>query len=132
MGERAIKLQVCLNVAQAQRRCSSQLKFIMFKQKPSKRLISSLISTTVLVAGSVCAAFAINAQTYETFSATVFDPPSNVRAAPNGKVLCTITSVKAITVWNDTYGGSEWLATNACGGQGRGYIHRSQINNVRQ
>lgn len=54
--------------------------------------------------------------------ATVFDPPSNVRVAPNGNVLCTIRERMDI----QTYGSNgEWYYTDACGRMG--VIHSSQI-----
>lgn len=51
----------------------------------------------------------------------VVDPPSNVRATPNGRVICTLPRMN-IQVF-DAVG--SWYRTNACGQLG--YIHRSQI-----
>jgi len=55
--------------------------------------------------------------------ATVFDPPSNVRATPNGQIICSVRQV--ITI--DLYGSSQnsWYQTDVCGEMG--YIHDSQI-----
>ncbi len=59
----------------------------------------------------------------------VFDPPSNVRVKPNGKILCSITTKKRIAIWNDRTGGEQWYATQACGT--KGYIHRDQIRDIK-
>ncbi|BAQ59788.1 hypothetical protein GM3708_193 [Geminocystis sp. NIES-3708] len=54
--------------------------------------------------------------------AVIYAPPSNVRATPNGQILCSIKTVTAI----DTYGYSNgWYITDVCGKNG--YIHESQI-----
>jgi serine/threonine protein kinase len=53
---------------------------------------------------------------------TVIDPPSNVRTAPNGSIVCAIPTVTKITIFNPDGG---WYQTDACGTVG--YIHRSQI-----
>lgn len=55
--------------------------------------------------------------------ATVFDPVSNVRDSPNGKLLCKIEEVKNIRV--SKYN-NEWFKTYTCGKLG--YIHKSQIS----
>ena len=61
--------------------------------------------------------------------ATVFDPPSNVRATPNGTVLCSIDNIFQITIDGpakvDGYEG-DWYYTNICDGT-RGVIHASQL-----
>jgi len=54
--------------------------------------------------------------------AVIFAPPSNVRATPNGQVIC---SIKVVTTIN-TYGYKNgWYVTDVCGRNG--YIHESQI-----
>jgi serine/threonine protein kinase len=53
---------------------------------------------------------------------TVIDPPSNVRAAPNGSIVCAIPTVMDISVFNPN---GDWYQTDACATVG--YIHRSQI-----
>ena len=54
----------------------------------------------------------------------IFDPPSNVRDAPNGNILCTVDRVMAVVtgggVTNDG-----WTRTSICGETGM--IHTSQI-----
>lgn len=47
----------------------------------------------------------------------VFAPPSNVRAYPNGPIICTIQNAKTITIYGIyNYGEKEnWQYTNACG-----------------
>lgn len=52
----------------------------------------------------------------------VIDPPSNIRATPNGRVICTLPDRMNIQVF-DAVG--SWYRTNACGQSG--YIHSSQI-----
>jgi hypothetical protein len=57
--------------------------------------------------------------------ATVFDPPSNVRAVPSATsgILCSVDNRSSIHIL-----GSEgnWYKTDICGGR-LGYIHRSQV-----
>jgi hypothetical protein len=52
----------------------------------------------------------------------VFDPPSNVRVSPNGRVLCSINQAREINVYGAT---GSWYYTDACGQTG--VIHSSQI-----
>lgn len=57
-----------------------------------------------------------------TGSAFVFNPPSNVRVAPNGNILCVVRSPQNI----DLYGANgEWYYTDVCGSMG--LIHSSQL-----
>ncbi len=62
-------------------------------------------------------------------TATIIDPPSNIRAAPNGAVLCiartrgTIVNILGSTGVTDSNG--TWYYTDYCGRQG--VIHSSQI-----
>jgi len=53
---------------------------------------------------------------------TVFDPPSNVRTAPNGAILCSISEYQTIHTYGST---GPWYYTDACGKMG--VIHVSQI-----
>ncbi len=55
--------------------------------------------------------------------AVVFAPPSNVRATPNGQIICSIKAVTTITLYSYNNG---WYETDACGSWG--YIHQSQIS----
>lgn len=55
--------------------------------------------------------------------ATVFDPPSNVRATPNGRIICSVRQVMNIDLYGATSNG--WYRTDVCGAMG--YIHNSQI-----
>jgi serine/threonine-protein kinase len=55
-------------------------------------------------------------------SAVIFAPPSNIRATPNGNIICSIKKVTTIQVSTYT---NEWYETYVCGT--RGYIHKSQI-----
>jgi hypothetical protein len=55
--------------------------------------------------------------------ATVFAPPSNVRATPNGKIICSVRQVINIDLYGPPQNG--WYRTNVCGEMG--YIHHSQI-----
>lgn len=54
-------------------------------------------------------------------TAEIFDPPSNIRNAPNGEILCTITERLSVNVYQKE---GQWYYTDACEG---GYIHQSQI-----
>ena len=54
--------------------------------------------------------------------AVVFSPPSNVRATPNGVILCTLEATGNLSVFGST---GNWYYTNACGPFG--VIHSSQI-----
>jgi hypothetical protein len=62
-------------------------------------------------------------------TATIIDPPSNIRAAPNGSVLCiartrgTVVNILGPTGVTDNNG--TWYYTDYCGS--RGVIHSSQI-----
>lgn len=55
-------------------------------------------------------------------SAYVFAPPSNVRATPNGDVLCAVTSPTTIRIYGNQ---GQWFSTDFCGRMG--VIHSSQI-----
>lgn len=58
----------------------------------------------------------------------VHNPPSNVRVAPDGKVLCTIakkTKINLRGTSNIKDKNGEWLYTDACGKIG--FIHSSQV-----
>lgn len=54
--------------------------------------------------------------------AKVFDPPSNVRATPNGAILCSVTSTGKIPIQGKD---GVWYRTDYCGSPG--YIHKSQV-----
>ncbi|MEB3215808.1 MAG: SH3 domain-containing protein [Nostocales cyanobacterium 94392] len=54
-------------------------------------------------------------------AAYVFAPPTNIRNAPNGEIICTITKKTSINVYQKQ---NQWYYTDLCGG---GYIHQSQI-----
>ena len=54
--------------------------------------------------------------------AVIYDPPSNVRKTPNGKILCSIKAVTTIDTFGYTNG---WYRTYVCGSDG--YIHESQL-----
>ena len=54
--------------------------------------------------------------------ALVFDPPSNVRGTPNGNILCSVRTRKAINVYAKE---GQWYVTDYCGV--RGYIHEGQV-----
>ena len=64
----------------------------------------------------------IGPSTSSSGAAIVFDPPSNVRATPNGQILCSVTSKSVIPI---KYKDGEWYQTNYCGSPG--YIHQSQL-----
>lgn len=52
----------------------------------------------------------------------VFDPPSNIRATPNGAILCYVTSRGTIPIQGRE---GDWYRTDFCGTPG--YIHRGQV-----
>jgi serine/threonine-protein kinase len=54
--------------------------------------------------------------------AVVFAPPSNVRATPGGRILCTVNTSTNINIYGNE---REWYRTDVCGNLG--YIHKSQI-----
>lgn len=55
-------------------------------------------------------------------TALVFDPPSNIRATPNGRILCAVRQPTTITVLGQQ---GNWYYTDYCGQ--RGMIHSSQL-----
>jgi hypothetical protein len=61
-------------------------------------------------------------------TATVIDPPTNIRLSPNGTVLCVVkqrTTVNILGSTGVTDNNGTWYYTDACGRQGM--IHSSQI-----
>lgn len=60
--------------------------------------------------------------TSPTGAAFVFAPPSNVRASPNGTIICSVRSATTINLYGQSNG---WYKTDACGTMG--FIHHSQI-----
>ncbi len=55
-------------------------------------------------------------------TAFVFDPPSNVRAYPNGDILCTVRQPSTINLYGAI---GKWYYTDVCGSIG--VIHTSQL-----
>ncbi len=55
-------------------------------------------------------------------AAIVFDPPSNVRVAPNGAILCAVRARRTINIYGAV---GPWYYTDVCGEMG--VIHGSQI-----
>ncbi|MBD3886567.1 hypothetical protein IFO70_33375 [Phormidium tenue FACHB-886] len=70
---------------------------------------------------AVCSRLSSNS--FTPARATVFAPPSNVRTAANGEVLCSIKQQMSINIYGST---GEWYYTDACGTTG--VIHSSQIS----
>jgi hypothetical protein len=61
-------------------------------------------------------------------TATIIDPPTNIRLSPNGTILCVVrqrTSVNILGSTGVTDSNGTWYYTDACGRQGM--IHSSQI-----
>jgi len=61
-------------------------------------------------------------------TATIIDPPTNIRLSPNGSILCVIrqrTSVNILGSTGVTDNNGTWYYTDACGREG--VIHSSQI-----
>lgn len=74
---------------------------------------------------AVCASGATRSSATEDApqnTAIVFDPPSNVRAMPDGDILCSIEQRENINIYGST---GQWYQTDACGAPG--FIHGSQI-----
>jgi hypothetical protein len=66
--------------------------------------------------------------TAEPRSATIIDPPTNIRLSPNGTILCVVkqrTTVNITGTTNVSDNNGTWFYTDACGKQG--VIHSSQI-----
>ncbi len=61
-------------------------------------------------------------QTSRVGAAIVFNPPSNVRATPNGDILCSVRQRSTIDIYGSV---GDWYYTNVCGSMG--VIHSSQI-----
>lgn len=69
-----------------------------------------------------------NIQQTEDFGwVLVYDPPSNVRSSPNGRVTCTLNLMEVISVYLEPENG--WYQTSACGRGG--WIHESQFRPLR-
>jgi hypothetical protein len=83
----------------------------------SLKLSFSLISLKLLL---VVQSSPLSAQ--QAQRAVIFAPPSNVRATPNGRIICSIKAVTTITIYGYNNG---WYETDTCGNWG--YIHQSQI-----
>jgi len=59
------------------------------------------------------------------------DPPSNIRKAPNGEVLCQLQQRQILTVYSGsslTHNGAKWYQTQVCGSDRWGVVHESQIS----
>ncbi|NJM44829.1 MAG: hypothetical protein HC860_00630 [Alkalinema sp. RU_4_3] len=54
--------------------------------------------------------------------AVIFNPPTNIRKTPNGKVICQITDLRVISISGGPSNG--WYRTGLCGYD---YIHKSQL-----
>jgi hypothetical protein len=59
----------------------------------------------------------------DDYLAVIFNPPTNIRKTPNGKVICTITELRVIAI-SGSGPSNGWYRTNACG---YGYVHQSQL-----
>lgn len=76
----------------------------------------------------------LSASTVVAEYAIVYNPPSNVRGEPNGKIICRISKKVSLSVYHFTNNvntpGSPrngWYSTSACGTNRMGWIHQSQI-----
>ncbi len=96
------------------------------------KCLAKLVTLTSLVACSLISQ-PVRASTVVEADALVIDPPSNVRATPNGRVMCQVKQRKVIQVfhWSLMTGegspSNGWYSTNACGQDNGGWIHYSQI-----
>jgi hypothetical protein len=59
----------------------------------------------------------------------VTDPPSNVRDAPNGRIICSIPERRNIYVTSEL-GYWYYVTISGCPGNSIGWIHRSQVKTV--
>jgi serine/threonine-protein kinase len=87
--------------------------------KPIERLVNCgiLIGSMITVSLGI-----INSSVAQNVQAVIYAPPSNVRATPNGQVICRITAVTRINTYSYNKG---WYRTDVCGRNG--YIHESQV-----
>lgn len=89
---------------------------------------NSLIIKTFLGIGVTCFSFILplesklSSVSAQNTQAVIYAPPSNIRATPNGQILCSIKSVTAINTYGYKNG---WYVTDVCGKNG--YIHESQV-----
>ena len=81
----------------------------------------ALIGAIAIESGVIWFLTAPIAIAQSTRRAIVFAPPSNVRAVPNGQIICSVRSAISINVYGYNNG---WYETDYCGW---GYIHQSQI-----
>jgi hypothetical protein len=56
--------------------------------------------------------------------AIVFDPPSNVRTSPNGKILCSVRENVTVNIYGSV---DDWYYTDVCGNGTKGVIHSTQV-----
>lgn len=82
----------------------------------------AIISLTLLISNSFSVLESQKVTAQPINQAVVFDPPSNVRMSPNGRIICSVNRVIPINIYGSENG---WYVTDACGQMG--YIHRSQI-----
>lgn len=62
-------------------------------------------------------------------SALIIDPPTNIRATPNGRIVCVISSRTIVGIINTPSIADKngvWYRTNACGGSA--LVHSSQVS----
>ncbi len=76
-----------------------------------------------LIALAMMPFFSFSTLAQKARDAYVFDPPSNVRQSPNGKILCTIRQKKTIQVYGEK--NNAWYPTDVCGDWG--YINETQV-----
>ncbi len=79
-------------------------------------LSTSILSFSIPLQFKNSDVLAQNAQAF------IYDPPSNVKFTPNGRIQCTIKFTTYITTYGYNNG---WYITDVCGETG--YIHQSQI-----
>jgi serine/threonine-protein kinase len=77
-------------------------------------MFKSPIASTLIIS---CLSVPVFAQS----TAQIFAPPSNIRNAPDGEIICTISKKISLTVYQKE---GQWYYTDLCGG---GYIHQSQL-----
>lgn len=99
--------------------CSSKT-WITFPEKKFNRPQSA---ATQNMLGAVCSRLNSASSTpSQAGTAIVFDPPSNVRKSPSGKILCSVQKKTTINIYGVE---GSWYRTDACGSIG--FIHADQV-----
>lgn len=94
------------------------VKALCLTRQLSMQSMKYLILSTATLLLSAAPSVAQDVRAY------VFDPPSNVRATPNGTIQCSVKQTQYVNVLGTSSDGA-WYLTDYCGSTG--YIHNSQV-----